>query len=279
MNLFQSIIIAIVEGITEFLPVSSTGHMIITQKLLGVEPGEFANLFTVNIQLGAILSVVVLYWKRFTEPLKNSAVDNSAPLVSRLTQKFDFYLKLFVAFLPAAVFGFIFIGYINKMLENVVVVAISLVAGGIVLIFVDNWFKKPAEDQAVTYPKALKIGLFQVISMIPGVSRAAATIIGGLTQKLNRKNAAEFSFFLAVPTMLAASLYELLKTYSNITSDNIKILLIGNAVAFIVAMIAIKGFIAFLTKHGFKVFGYYRIVVGLIILIMLALGYNLNIIG
>ena len=260
MDTLHAIIIAIVEGITEFLPISSTGHMIITQKLLGIESSEFVKMFTVNIQFGAILSVIVLYWKRFF-------------------QTFDFYLKLFVAFLPAAVFGLLFNDFIESLLGNVLVVAISLVLGGIILVFVDNWFKKSDEDQKINYPKALKIGFFQVIAMIPGVSRSAATIIGGLTQKLTRKNAAEFSFFLAVPTMFAASAYELLKTYKVVDTDNIKILLTGNIVAFVVALIAIKGFISFLTKHGFKVFGYYRIAIGLLIIVLLAAGVDLNIAG
>ena len=260
MDTFQAIIIAIVEGITEFLPISSTGHMIITQKLLGIESNEFIKMFTVNIQFGAILSVIVLYWKRFF-------------------QTFDFYLKLFVAFIPAAVFGLLFNDLIESLLDNVLVVAISLVLGGIVLIFVDKWFNNTDEEQQINYPRALKIGFFQVIAMIPGVSRSAATIIGGLTQKLTRKNAAEFSFFLAVPTMFAASAYELLKTYKVVDSDNIKILLTGNIVAFIVALIAIKGFIGFLTKHGFKVFGYYRIVIGLVIIIFILAGIDLNIVG
>jgi undecaprenyl-diphosphatase len=277
MNTTQSIIIAIVEGITEFLPISSTGHMIITQKLLGMESSDFTNLFTVSIQFGAILSVVVLYWRKFSEPLNTGKTEGSA--WARFSHTFDFYLKLFVAFLPAAFFGLLLSDYINTLLENVVVVAVSLVLGGIVLLFVDNWFKKPAEDQQVTYPKALKIGLFQVISMIPGVSRAAATIIGGLTQQLTRKNAAEFSFFLAVPTMLAASALELIKTYRVIDHANIKLLLLGNGVAFIVALLAIKGFIAFLTRYGFRVFGYYRIIIGTIILILLYLGYDLNMVG
>lgn len=277
MNLFQSVIIAVVEGITEFLPVSSTGHMIITQKILGIESNEFVNLFTVNIQLGAILSVVVLYWKKFIAPIRVQAVDGT-PL-KRFLWRYDFYVKLLVAFLPSAVFGLIFINYINMLLESVLVVAVSLVIGGVILIFVDNWFKKPAEIQDLTYPKALKIGLFQVLSMIPGVSRAAATIIGGLTQRLNRKNAAEFSFFLAVPTMLAASLLEIYKNMGSVSAENLKILLIGNVVAFFVAMLAIKGFITFLTRHGFRVFGYYRIAVGVIILVMLALGVDLQITG
>lgn len=257
MSLFEAIIIAIVEGITEFLPVSSTGHMIITQELLGMEIDDFVKAFTVNIQFGAILSVVVLYWKRFF-------------------QSVDFYLKLFVAFLPAAVIGFLASDFIDQMLENVVVVAVMLVLGGIVLVFVDRWFKNPSPDQTVTYNKAVKIGFFQVISMIPGVSRSAATIIGGMTQKLDRKTAAEFSFFLAVPTMFAASAYKLLQNYKHIQTEHIDILLIGNVVAFFVAMIAIKTFISLLTRYGFKWFGYYRIVVGLIILIMLAMGHELS---
>jgi undecaprenyl-diphosphatase len=277
MNTIQSIIIAIVEGITEFLPISSTGHMIIAQKLLGVQPSDFVNLFTVNIQLGAILSVVVLYWKRFIEPLKAGEIEGS--WWKKFSHRFDFYLKLLVAFLPAAFFGLLFNNYINTLLESVVVVAVSLVLGGIILLFADNWFKRPAENQELTYPKVLKIGFFQVISMIPGVSRAAATIIGGLSQKLTRKNAAEFSFFLAVPTMLAASALEMFKTYHALTVDNIWLLLIGNAVAFVVAMLAIKGFITFLTRHGFKVFGYYRIIVGLVILILVMLGIDLKVVG
>ena len=257
MHIFQAIIIGIVEGITEFLPVSSTGHMIITQKLLGIQPDSFVKLFTVNIQFGAILSVIILYWKRFF-------------------QTFDFYIKLFVAFLPAAILGFLLSAYIEKMLESVLVVAISLVLGGIILLFIDSWFNKPSENQKISYTKALIIGFFQTIAMIPGVSRSAATIVGGLTQKLSRKNATEFSFFLAVPTMFAASAYEMMKSYKSIQPQHINILIIGNVVAFLVAMLAIKGFISFLTKHGFKVFGYYRIIVGVIILILLATGSDLN---
>ncbi len=259
MTTLQAIIIAIVEGITEFLPVSSTGHMIITQELLGMEINDFVKAFTVNIQFGAILSVIVLYWKRFFQTV-------------------DFYFKLFVAFIPAAVIGFLLSDFIDSLLENVVVVAVMLVLGGIVLLFVDKWFKNPAKDQSISYPTALKIGFFQCIAMIPGVSRSAASIIGGMSQKLDRKTAAEFSFFLAVPTMFAASGYKLLQNYKTITADNIDTLLIGNVVAFIVAMIAIKSFITFLTRYGFKVFGYYRIVVGLVILAMLAFGHDLSVV-
>lgn len=259
MSFLEALIIAIIEGITEFLPVSSTGHMIITAKLMGLESSDFVKAFIVNIQFGAILSVVVLYWKRFFQTLQ-------------------FYYKLFVAFIPAAFFGLLLNDYIDAMLESVVIVAVSLIVGGVILIFVDDWFKNPSKNQEVTYPKALVIGLFQVIAMIPGVSRSASTIIGGMTQKLDRKNAAEFSFFLAVPTMFAASGYKLLENYQAINTENISILLFGNLIAFIVALVAIKTFISFLTKNGFRIFGYYRIIVGTIILIFVAMGYELQIV-
>jgi undecaprenyl-diphosphatase len=263
MSIFQTIIIAIVEGITEFLPVSSTGHMIIAQKLLDVESTEFVKAFTVNIQFGAILSVVVLYWKRFFQTL-------------------DFYWKLIVAFLPAAVIGFLLSDYIDSLLENVFVVAVMLVIGGVFMLYVDKWFDKPTENQEMDWKRSLKIGFFQCIAMIPGVSRSMATIVGGMTTKLSRKNAAEFSFFLAVPTMAAASGYKLLKIFTDpagvsMLSDNLVTLLIGNFVAFIVAMAAIKFFIEFLTKYGFKAFGYYRIIVGVVILVLLYLGVDLSV--
>ena len=263
MSIFQTIIIAIVEGITEFLPVSSTGHMIIAQKLLAVESTEFVKAFTVNIQFGAILSVVVLYWKRFFQTL-------------------DFYWKLIIAFLPAAVIGFLLSDYIDSLLENVFVVAVMLVIGGVFMLYVDKWFDKPSENQEMDWKRSLKIGFFQCIAMIPGVSRSMATIVGGMTTKLSRKNAAEFSFFLAVPTMAAASGYKLLKIFTDpagvsMLSDNLVTLLIGNFVAFIVAMAAIKFFIEFLTKYGFKAFGYYRIIVGVVILVLLYLGVDLSV--
>jgi undecaprenyl-diphosphatase len=253
MNILQTIIVGIVEGITEFLPISSTGHMIIAEKLMGIEGSDFLKMFTVCIQFGAILSVIVLYWKKFF-------------------QSIDFYFKLFTAFLPAAIFGLLFKKYIDIMLDSALVVAISLILGGIILIFIDKIFKDESNNQDISYPKAVKIGLFQVISMIPGVSRSAATIIGGLSQKLTRKNAAEFSFFLAVPTMFAASVLKIFDVYKQINTDNIQILLIGNVIAFIVALLAIKGLISYLVKHGFKIFGYYRIIVGIIILILIAMG-------
>lgn len=258
MTWLEAFILAVVEGITEFLPVSSTGHMILAEGILGMKSNEFIQAFIVNIQFGAILSVVVLYWKRFFQTMK-------------------FYYKLFIAFLPAAVFGLLLSDYIDMLLESIYVVALMLVLGGIVLLFIDKWFNNENEDQEITYPKALKIGFFQVIAMIPGVSRSAATIIGGMTQKLNRKTAAEFSFFLAVPTMFAASAYKLLKNYEAISVDNIDILIFGNVIAFIVALIAIKSFISFLTKHGFKVFGWYRIIVGLTILLLYVFGVDLTI--
>ncbi|MFA5418145.1 MAG: undecaprenyl-diphosphate phosphatase [Bacteroidales bacterium] len=258
MTWFEALILAIVEGITEFLPVSSTGHMILAEGIMGMKSNEFVQAFIINIQFGAILSVVVLYWKRFFQTMK-------------------FYYKLFVAFIPAAVFGLLLSDYIDMLLESVYTVAVMLILGGIVLVFVDKWFNHESDDQEITYPKALKIGLFQVIAMIPGVSRSAATIIGGMTQKLSRKEAAEFSFFLAVPTMFAASGYKLMKNYTAISVENIDILIFGNVVAFIVALIAIKSFITFLTKYGFKLFGYYRIVVGVVILVLYLVGVDLTI--
>lgn len=261
MTTIHAIIIAIVEGITEFLPISSTGHMIITESILGMNIDDFTKAFTVSIQLGAILSVIVLYWKRFF-------------------QTFDFYVKLFIAFLPAAVLGFLLDKYIDELLGSVLTVAITMFLGGILLLFVDKWFNKPTRDQEMTSTKALKIGFFQCISMIPGVSRSAATIVGGMTQKLTRTAAAEFSFFLAVPTMFAATIFKLYKLYSAnhqiFNSDTIHVLIIGNIVAFVVAMLAIKVFITYLTKHGFKIFGYYRIIVGLALLILIALHVPLN---
>jgi undecaprenyl-diphosphatase len=264
MTILQSIIIAIVEGLTEFLPVSSTGHMIIAQKILMIQSTDFVKDFTVNIQFGAILSVVVLYWSRFF-------------------QTWDFYWKLLIAVFPALVLGFLFSEKIDTLLENVNVVAVMLVLGGILMLFVDKWFNKTEENQTMDWKRSLKIGFFQCIAMIPGVSRSMATIVGGMSTKLTRKNAAEFSFFLAVPTMAAAAGYKLLKLVTDpksvtMLTDNLVTLVIGNIVAFLVAMAAIKFFISFLTKHGFKAFGYYRIVVGLLILILSYLGYDLSII-
>lgn len=257
MNWIDALILAIVEGITEFLPVSSTGHMIIASALLGINEESFVKIFEVNIQFGAILSVVVLYWKRFFQSL-------------------DFYFKLGVAFIPAAVLGFLLNDYIDAMLESVTVVAVSLLVGGVFLLFVDKIFNQ-GEPKEMTYKNGFLIGLFQCLAMIPGVSRSAASIIGGMALKYDRKTAAEFSFFLAVPTMFAAASYKLLKGYKEISMDDVGILVFGNVVAFLVALAAIKFFISFLTKYGFKVFGWYRIVLGAGILILLAMGYDLRV--
>jgi undecaprenyl-diphosphatase len=263
MSIIEAVILAIIEGITEFLPISSTGHIIIGSSLMGIADKPFTKMFTVAIQLGAILSVIVLYWKRFF-------------------QSFDFYFKIGVAFIPAAVAGLLFKDYIDELLERVDVVGYTLLLGGIFFLFLDKIFPpERATNDEITYKKGFLIGTFQVISMIPGVSRSAATIIGGLSQKLTRKTAAEFSFFLAVPTMFGAtalSLAGFFKDGGTFQSSEITALIVGNVVAFVVAMIAIKAFISFLTKHGFKVFGYYRIVVGAVILILYYLGVDLSIV-
>ena len=294
MTTLQTIIIAIVEGLTEFLPVSSTGHMIIAQNMLGVESTPFVKAFTVIIQFGAILSVVCLYWKRFFRLNKCTIFDKEAVAGKsglsrwgiygrRFLYKFDFYWKLIVAFIPAAFFGLLFSDKIDEMLESVTVVAVMLVIGGIFMLFVDKIFNKVSPNQEITEKKAFSIGLFQCIAMIPGVSRSMATIVGGMAQKLSRKTAAEFSFFLAVPTMFAATAYKMLKLFLEpdgwqLICDNAWTLILGNIVAFIVALLAIKFFISFVTKYGFKAFGYYRIIVGGIILVMILMGHNLEVI-
>ncbi|MFI3240381.1 MAG: undecaprenyl-diphosphate phosphatase [Bacteroidales bacterium] len=292
MDIFQTIIIAIVEGLTEFLPVSSTGHMIIAQNILGVESTEFVKAFTVIIQFGAILSVVCLYYKKFfvMNPLKifdktavegMSASERNKTYLMRFLKKYDFYWKLLVAFIPAAFFGLLLSDYIDAMLESIEVVAVMLIIGGIFMLFVDKWFGKNKEDAPLTEARALKIGLFQCIAMIPGVSRSMATIVGGMQQGLTRRAAAEFSFFLAVPTMFAAMGYKMLKLFlspdSGVLMENLDLLIIGNVVAFIVALLAIKFFISYVTKYGFKLFGYYRIVVGIAILVMLFCGISLEV--
>jgi len=280
LNLLQTIIIAIVEGLTEFLPVSSTGHMIITQQILGVESTEFVKAFTFIIQFGAILSVVCLYWKRFFR-LNHTPIPQNASAFKRFLHTYDFYWKLFVAFIPAAVLGLLFSDLIDAMLESVIVVAIMLIIGGVFMLFCDKLFGNGNEKTQLTEKRAFYIGLFQCISMIPGVSRSMATIVGGMAQKLTRKAAAEFSFFLAVPTMFAATVYKMAKLFMDggmeIIVNNMNALIVGNIVAFVIAMLAIKFFISFVTKYGFSAFGWYRIIVGGVILIMSCLGYNLEI--
>ena len=282
MDILQTIIIAIVEGLTEFLPVSSTGHMIIAQNVLGVPSNDFVKAFTFIIQFGAILSVVVLYWKRFFQ-LNHTPAPEGVGAFRRFLHKYDFYWKLFVAFIPAAVLGLLFSDMIDEMLENVTVVAVTLILGGIFMLFCDKIFNKGSDNTELTEKRAFWVGMFQCISMIPGVSRSMATIVGGMAQKLSRKKAAEFSFFLAVPTMFAATMFKMLKLVTNEESfntlkDNLDILLIGNLMAFAVALLAIKFFISFVTKYGFKAFGWYRIILGGIILIMLLTGHNLTIV-
>lgn len=279
LNLLQTIVIAIVEGLTEFLPVSSTGHMIITQHILGVKSTDFVKAFTFIIQFGAILSVVCLYWKNFFQ-LNHAPISDNTSLLKRFLHKYDFYWKLLVAFIPAAVLGLLFSDVIDEMLESVTVVAVMLIVGGIFMLFCDRIFGNGDEKTVLTEKRAFLIGLFQCISMIPGVSRSMATIVGGMAQKLTRKKAAEFSFFLAVPTMFAATVYKMAKLFMDggieIISANLTTLIVGNIVAFIVALLAIKFFISFVTKYGFVAFGWYRIVVGSAILIMSFLGYNLE---
>ncbi|WP_212000026.1 undecaprenyl-diphosphate phosphatase [Chitinophaga sp. HK235] len=265
MNFFHAIIIAIVEGLTEFLPISSTGHMIIVSSLLGISKDEFTKLFEVVIQLGAILAVVVLYWRKFLVFDKN---------------RVGFYVKLIVAVIPALIAGYLFSDKIDQLLESPLTVGITLLLGGIVLLFVDNWFQQPTieTDEKVGIFTALRIGFFQCLALVPGVSRSAASIIGGMQQKLTRSEAAEFSFFLAVPTMAAATGYKLLKGKELLMAhpENLKLLLVGNIVAFIVAMGAIKFFIGALKKYGFKMWGYYRIIVGAIIIGAILMGYSLE---
>ena len=264
MTILQAIILAIIEGLTEFLPVSSTGHMILGSSLMGIQSDNFVKLFTVAIQFGAILSVIVLYFKRFFQSL-------------------DFYFKLLVAFIPAVFFGLLLSSKIDQLLESPLTVAIALLIGGIILLFVDKWFKNGTIDDTsqINYSTALKIGLFQCLSMIPGTSRSAATIVGGMTQNLTRKAAAEFSFFLAVPTMFGATakkLYDFYQDGYQISASEVRLLITGNIIAFIVAMLAIKYFISFLQTRGFRLFGWYRIIVGGILLILLLSGHDLQVI-
>lgn len=264
MSYLEAIILAIIEGLTEFLPVSSTGHMIIATALMGMKSSAFVKLFTIVIQLGTILSVLVLYWKRFFKSM-------------------DFYYKLVVAAIPASILGLILNDFIDSLLESPLMVGVMLVLGGVILLFVDKWFNKPTIDSSdnISFKQAFVIGAYQCLALIPGTSRSASTIIGGMTQKLTRKAAAEFSFFLAIPMMLGASvvkLYKFLKEGHSFTGEEINLLVVGNIVGFIVAIIAIKTFIDILTKYGFKVFGWYRIVVGVIIIAMLLSGHSLQII-
>lgn len=272
MTLIQTIIIAIVEGLTEFLPMSSTGHMIITQNLLGVQQGDpFVHAFTFIIQFGAILSVVCLYWKHFFQ-MRN---------YEEFVDKMKFYGLLFVGVLPAVVIGLAAkkSGLLDWLLDSVVVVAAMLVIGGVFMLFCDRIFNKGSENNQVDWKRAFLIGCWQCLSVIPGTSRSMATIVGGMQQKLTRKRAAEFSFFLAVPTMAGATLLDLIDMFKEgttwATSNNIMLLIVGCVIAFVVAMLAMKWFVGFLTKYGFRAFGWYRIIIGAVILLMLATGHSL----
>lgn len=281
MTLIQTIIIAIVEGLTEFLPVSSTGHMIIVQNLLGVPQGDpFVHAFTFIIQFGAILSVVVLYWKHFFR-LDHTPAPAGSTSWQKFKHKWYFYWLLFVGVLPAVVIGLLAkkSGLLDWLLDSVEVVAVSLVVWGVFMLFCDRIFNKGKDENKLTESRAFKIGLFQCLSVIPGTSRSMATIVGGMQQKLTRKNAAEFSFFLAVPTMAGATLLDLIDMFKEdttwATGHNIMLLIVGCVIAFIVAIFAMKWFVGFLTKYGFKLFGWYRIIVGGIILVLLFTGHSL----
>jgi len=267
MSVLQAIIIAIVEGITEFLPVSSTGHMALTAAILGIEKDDFTKLFIENIQFGTIISVIILYWRKFVD-----------------IKSLGFYLKLFIAFLPAAFIGVLLKSHIDEVLEKPMFIAVVMFLGGILLLFVDQWFKAGTieKEEEVTYKNSLIIGFFQILAVVfPGLSRSAATIVGGMQQKLSRKMAAEFSFFLAVPTLAGAFAKSLWDTWHDnpeiLTTGNIQLLIVGNVVGFIVAVIAIKAFISFLTKHGFKLFGYYRIIIGIVLIVYLLSGHSLSV--
>ncbi len=268
MTFLQAVIIAIVEGLTEFLPISSTGHMVFTASAMGIEKDAFTKLFIETIQFGAIISVIIIYWRKFLD-----------------FKKLNLYLKLFIAFIPAAIVGILLKKHIDIMLEKPLFIAIITLLGGVILVFVDSWFKNSEVDNIdnVSPKKSFFIGAFQVLAIIlPGLSRSASTIIGGMQQKLSRKVAAEFSFFLAVPTLAGAFAKSIWDAYKDtpelLTTNNIQLIAVGNIVAFIIAIIAIKAFIGFLTKYGFKYFGYYRIVLGLFILILLAFGVDFKIV-
>jgi len=259
MNTFQAIMLAIIEGITEFLPVSSTGHMVIASAFFNIGGDPFTKLFEVVIQFGAILSVVVLYWKKFMD-----------------FKRFSFYFKLFVAILPALAFGALFKKHIEAVLEKPLFISIVLFAGGVILLYVDKWFKQGSieKEEEITYKKAFFIGMYQVLAVLfPGLSRSAATIIGGMQQKLTRSLAADFSFFLAVPTMAAATLKSLYDIWKDepalLNTQGINFLLLGSSIAFVVALLAIRFFIRFLQQNGFRIFGWYRIVLGAVLILLI----------
>ena len=283
MTLIQTIIISIVEGLTEFLPVSSTGHIIITQHLLGVSQGSpFVHAFTFIIQFGAILSVVCLYWKRFFHIDRTPAPADVENPFLRFIHPLRFYWLLFVGVLPAVVIGLAAkkSGLLDWLLDSIWAVAIMLVVGGLFMLFCDKIFNKGREENKVNEKRAFNIGLWQCLSVIPGTSRSMATIVGGMANGLTRKRAAEYSFFLAVPTMAGATLLDLLDILKEdatwVNTHDLLMLAVGCVVSFVVALLAMKWFVSFLTKYGFKVFGWYRIIIGIIIIVMLLSGMSLN---
>lgn len=275
MTIFETIILAIVEGLTEFLPVSSTGHLVITQALLGIESTPYVKAFTVMIQFGAILAVVFLYYKRFFDfSIPADLQSPDIPQWRKTVGRFRFYLMLIVGLIPAVILGPLFDEWIDKMLGSVLVIAINLVVGGIVMLFIDEWVKHGTKSR-LSYKNALMIGLFQCIAMFfPGMSRSMSTIVGGMAVGLNRETAAEFSFFLAVPTMFGASVLQVIKFWKSgemaVLQGNMPSLVVGNVVAFVVAMIAIKYFIRYIQRHSFRAFGIYRIIVGGALIIALS---------
>lgn len=282
MSIFQTIVIAIIEGLTEFLPVSSTGHMIIAQNVLGVPQGDpFVHAFTFIIQFGAILSVVCLYWRHFFR-LDHSPAPEGSTALQRLLHTWRFYWLLVVGVIPAVVIGMLAkkSGLLDWLLDSVTTVAVMLVLGGVFMLFCDKIFNKGKPENKVNEHRAFWIGMWQCLSVIPGTSRSMATIVGGMQQGLTRKNAAEFSFFLAVPTMAGATLLDLLDMFKEgttwATGYNVFLLILGSVIAFVVAILAMKWFVGFLTKYGFRLFGWYRIVVGVIILVMLLCGSGLQ---
>ncbi len=275
MTIFETIILAIVEGLTEFLPVSSTGHLVITQALLGIESTPYVKAFTVMIQFGAILAVVLLYYKRFFDfSIPADLQSPDIPQWRKTVGRFRFYLMLIVGLIPAVILGLLFDEWVDKMLGSVLVIAINLVIGGIVMLFIDEWVKHGTKSR-LSYKNALMIGLFQCIAMFfPGMSRSMSTIVGGMAVGLNRETAAEFSFFLAVPTMFGASVLQVIKFWKSgemaVLQGNMLSLVVGNVVAFVVAMIAIKYFIRYIQRHSFRAFGIYRIIVGGALIIALS---------
>ncbi len=260
MELLHAIILAVVEGLTEYLPISSTGHLIITSSFLGIAESSFTKDYTVIVQFGAILSVLVLYWRRF--------------LSAR-----EFYYKLALAFLPVAIIGLLVKKKIDVLLGSVLVVAVSMILGGLVLIWIDRWLDRRGHTEKIedlSLKGSLIIGFTQCLALFPGVSRSAATIIGGLSQRLTRQEAAEFSFLLGVPTLTAATCLKMVKILPTLQPQDYQVLIVGNIISFVIGAISVKAFVGYLNRYGFKWFGYYRIIFGAVLLFLLLSGHNLH---